>query len=133
MYCALNASQCKTRAHVYTTSRSSNMEFNISKISCLMNHKRYFYNLCIILKILNYVTFRSHFVHIHNLNHDLSFQSKAEVLVKQYLKELLYGITLNRILIFQKLISHKPHNIFSQSLHYLKDLELFHILFTDMT
>ena len=35
--------------------------------------------------------------------------------------------------IFQKIISHEPQKIFLQSLHHLKDLSLYYILYTDMT
>ena len=48
-------------------------QFNVSKN--LMNHKRYFYNLCIILKIFNYMTFRSQTWP----QSDLSFRSKPEI------------------------------------------------------
>ena len=43
-----------------------------------------------------------------------------------------YWITLNQILIFQKIISHEPQKILTQSLHHLTDLELCDIPYIDM-
>ena len=76
-----------------------------------MNHKRYFYNPYIILKIFHDVTFRAQTWP----QYDLSFRSKPEV---EYFKK-------------SYLMNHK--DIFSQSLHHLKDLSLYYISYTDMT
>ena len=69
-----------------------------------MNHKIYFYNPYIILKIF-----------ISCTDEYDSLPSKPEV---EYLK---------------KFISHEPQKIYLQSLHHLKDLSLYYISYTDMT
>ena len=56
-----------------------------------------------------------HFVAQTWPQYDLSFRSKPEV---EW---------------FLKIISHEPQKIFLQSLHHLKDLSLYYILYTDMT